>query len=430
MKVELVIEAKAALDALAAADIAASDRAALDGMLVHLGRVRGVVAGFDVEIARRSRQLAAEGRSECAEDVMAEHGRRAGRDARAVAAREKACQAMPVFEEAMTAGAVSSGHVDALAAAAHGLDETAMAEFAGQATTLRQHAESHSVEDFARQCRELARAVSGDDGESRLAGQRRQRRVRRWVDQITGMHHLHAQLDPEAAARVDAALDAATRARRSEEHRAEGKPDESPTWDQDCADALVELITGARSVDRRVPDIAVHIDWATLLHGAHEHSLCETSDGTTLPVSTVRRLCCDAEIFPVVLGADGAVLDAGRSQRLAHREQRRALRAMYRTCGHPHCTTPFDRCEIHHVQWWEHFGPTDLANLLPLCGFHHHLVHEGGWTLTIKPDRTLTVRRPDGTITFEGSTINRTPADTTTEPVERAGHPRGRPPPP
>jgi len=34
--------------------------------------------------------------------------------------------------------------------------------------------------------------------------------------------------------------------------------------------------------------------------------VCETVDGVPIPVSTMRRMCCDAEVFPVVLGADGS----------------------------------------------------------------------------------------------------------------------------
>ena len=30
-------------------------------------------------------------------------------------------------------------------------------------------------------------------------------------------------------------------------------------------------------------------------------------------------------------------------------------------------------------------GRTDIANMIPLCEKHHHLVHEGGWTLTDDP---------------------------------------------
>ena len=62
----------------------------------------------------------------------------------------------------------------------------------------------------------------------------------------------------------------------------------------------------------------------------------------------------------------------------------------------PVVTSHFDRCEIHHIVPWELGGLTDLANLLPTCSYHHHLVHEGGWSLHLAPDRLLTIRQPDG----------------------------------
>jgi hypothetical protein len=67
---------------------------------------------------------------------------------------------------------------------------------------------------------------------------------------------------------------------------------------------------------------------------------------------------------------------------------------MYRTCAAPECDVPFHRCEIHHIHWFEHGGPTDLSNLIPLCSRHHHLVHELGWHLHLAPDRTLTITAP------------------------------------
>ena len=127
-----------------------------------------------------------------------------------------------------------------------------------------------------------------------------------------------------------------------------------------------------------------------------------------------------------MLGADGEALAVGREQRVANRAQRRALRAMYRTCAHPHCDIAFDHCQIHHVIPWERFGLTDLENLLPLCSKHHHLVHEGRWRLTLQPDRTITLHRPDRTHYFTGNTIDRQrasrrPAKTTT--CDQPDHP-------
>ena len=96
---------------------------------------------------------------------------------------------------------------------------------------------------------------------------------------------------------------------------------------------------------------------------------------------------------------------------------------MHTTCAHPDCTVRYDNCQIHHVVPWEHGGPSDLANLLPLCTTHHHHVHEGGWTLTLNPDRTIELRRPDGTTHYTGTTITRAPTGlTATTHHQHAGH--------
>ena len=135
----------------------------------------------------------------------------------------------------------------------------------------------------------------------------------------------------------------------------------------------------------------------------------------------------DATMLAVTLGPNGEVLDVGRERRTANRAQRRALRAMYRTCAHPHCSVAFDRCRIHHIIWWTNHGLTDLHNLLPLCEQHHHLVHEGHWTLTMTPDRIATWTRPDGTIWHTGPTINRTTPAERTKDQRQLGRPSSPP---
>ncbi len=83
---------------------------------------------------------------------------------------------------------------------------------------------------------------------------------------------------------------------------------------------------------------------------------------------------------------------------------------MHRGCAYPGCGIGFDACRIHHVRWWwRDTGPTDIGNLLPVCEHHHHLVHEGGWTLDLAPDRVATWTRPDGHVHHVGSTIDRIP---------------------
>jgi hypothetical protein len=153
----------------------------------------------------------------------------------------------------------------------------------------------------------------------------------------------------------------------------------------------------------------VLIDLDTLRNGLHEHSISEAADGTPLPPATIRRLCCQADLIPAVLDGDGEVLDVGRAKRLATPAQRRALLSMYTTCAWPDCRVPIDRCEIHHPDDWLHGGPTNLDNLVPACPGHHHLIHDGNWTLTLETHRHLTITRPDGTTHHTGPTTNRRP---------------------
>jgi hypothetical protein len=252
------------------------------------------------------------------------------------------------------------------------------------------------------------------------------------------MHHTHLALDPVRDARLHSAVNAELARLRATDQR------ETP-WAQLLVDAFVDAVAGTPAVAAgsdhpaddssdavsgrvdRVPEITVLIDWQNLLDDAAGAGICETDNGIPLPVATVRRLCCDAEILPAVLGADGEVLDAGRSARTANRAQRRALRAMHRGCAHPDCSVGFDACRIHHVRWWwNDRGRTD--NLLPLCERHHHLVHKGGWTLTMTPDRVATWRRPDGTLFHRGSTIDRRPTDNSTERTVSDPHANGRRP--
>ena len=396
-------EVVATVTELTAADPACCDRDGLATLAADVRRVRAWLDAVDARIAVHAARLAADGACEPAGDLLAGGGRRASRDAAAAARRGEVCDQLPKVHDALAAGAVSAGHVDAIARTAAGLDDAARSELKELEPAIVGSAKTKPVEAFEREMSELGRILSRDDGVTQLARLKQQRRVRRWVDRQTGMCKTLLELDPETDARVAAAFDAAVAAARA---RQQG---DDVDFEHLRADALVELITGGRSTDRRVPEVSVLIDLETLCHGLHERSVCETGDGNPLPPETIRRLCCDADLLPIVLGGDGVPLDLGRTQRLASHDQRRALRALYRHCAFPGCTVRFDDCRIHHVTWWDKFGPTDLPNLLPLCEAHHHLVHEGGWTLTIDPDRTITLQRPDGTIHDHGDTTNRTP---------------------
>ncbi len=109
--------------------------------------------------------------------------------------------------------------------------------------------------------------------------------------------------------------------------------------------------------------------------------LAQTETGELLSASTIRRLCCDAEIIPAVLGGPSQVLDVGRQQRLVTAAIWKALVVRDHHCRFPHCTRPPVMCHAHHITHWADGGATSLDNLILLCGHHHRLIHAGPWHL-------------------------------------------------
>lgn len=98
--------------------------------------------------------------------------------------------------------------------------------------------------------------------------------------------------------------------------------------------------------------------------------------GTDAPISAgdLRRLCCDADIVPVVLGGDSEILDVGREQRLVTAPIRTALNVRDRGCIFPGCDKPPASCHAHHIIPWQSGGPTSLDNLVLVCAHHHGIV--------------------------------------------------------
>jgi hypothetical protein len=43
--------------------------------------------------------------------------------------------------------------------------------------------------------------------------------------------------------------------------------------------------------------------------------------------------------------------------------------------------------EFTHIRHWADGGPTDFANLVLLCGFHHRLIHQSAWEVEMHAGR-------------------------------------------
>jgi hypothetical protein len=46
---------------------------------------------------------------------------------------------------------------------------------------------------------------------------------------------------------------------------------------------------------------------------------------------------------------------------------------------------PAYRAHAHHLEHWAHGGATNRDNLILLCNFHHHRLHDGGYLIRKTP---------------------------------------------
>ena len=106
--------------------------------------------------------------------------------------------------------------------------------------------------------------------------------------------------------------------------------------------------------------------------------------GPLLTDAERRYLTCDATC-EVWFERDGQAIGAGRATRLINRRLRRALEHRHPTCAVPGCGATRG-LHAHHIRHWEDGGPTELANLVLLCPYHHRLHHRGVITITGPPE--------------------------------------------
>lgn len=167
--------------------------------------------------------------------------------------------------------------------------------------------------------------------------------------------------------------------------------------EQRRADALVQLASGSApngddaGVDRAT--VVVHVSPETLAGG---EGGCEIEGGGVIHAETAKRLICSGRLQAVIEDAFRNPVRIGRSSREPTPAMMRALRHRDGECRFPACGAR-RFTNAHHIRWWSGGGPTELDNLLLVCGFHHRLVHEYGWRVGRTSEGVVTWFRSDGT---------------------------------
>ncbi|MBA3293929.1 MAG: DUF222 domain-containing protein [Geodermatophilaceae bacterium] len=101
--------------------------------------------------------------------------------------------------------------------------------------------------------------------------------------------------------------------------------------------------------------------------------------GQILSPALARRLACDAQLIPIVLGSASQPLDVGTQQRCFTGARRIAVEERDGGCVMPGCSRPAAWCDVHHLLHWADGGSTAVDNGALACGEHHPLFETGDW---------------------------------------------------
>ena len=298
---------------------------------------------------------------------------------------------MPVVRKAFHAGDLDEPRVRLLAAAR----EANPVFFAQAEQVLVDSFTGLSMKDFVTGV-DLWRQNADLEAAEEDAFHLRDRRYLNVSPTLGGAVRIDGQLDPEAGQTVLDAL-------RSITDPAQLDPSDTRSPGQRRADALTQLCAdhladGGTPVSGGFrPQVTITASYETLL-GLVEGTGCRTEDCGLLTPGVARKILCDAEVTPVVLGGESQPIDIGRSTRVIPPHIRKLLNLRDQACVIPGCQSRPRYCDAHHVIHWADGGPTCLDNLCLLCARHHTMVHDGTVTLPagiLERAHQATRRRPD-----------------------------------
>ncbi|MFW6598305.1 DUF222 domain-containing protein [Propionibacteriaceae bacterium Y2011] len=241
---------------------------------------------------------------------------------------------------------------------------------------LAEHAVLLSPRDFRRYANKLVDVINPDgtrpDDEHHEA-----HRGLAWYEARDGSWRIEGRITPALGHKLDALLDPLS---LPHEDGPEGPDTRDPG--QRRHDALEMIID--RFLRGDLPNfggtpvsVIVNIDHQDLVdrtgHGTY-------ADGTPIHTTTLMNLADEATVIPAWLAANGAVLDLGRTQRIANKAITHALHARDQGCSFPGCHVEPQWCERHHVIAWLDGGETKITNMTLLCRYHHHNFERLRWT--------------------------------------------------
>ncbi|HWF41900.1 MAG TPA: DUF222 domain-containing protein [Acidothermaceae bacterium] len=305
--------------------------------------------------------------------------------ARARLALHHALERRPVVDAAFSAGDIGQ---DAATVVCSAIDMLPGGVPAALNTEIEQllvdTARDEGTKAVVQRANEIANRFDPDGFEQQEA-MVRDRRFLQIVRKPDGTLTLRGCLDKESAALALAVLDPLA----APLPMADGRPD-TRAAEVRYGDALVQALQLATSALPEVRGERPHMFVTTTLESLQRQvgsALGSLEGGHLISRGALRRIACDVNVIPVVLGTAGQPLDIGRGTRLVPLGLRRAVVARDGGCAFPGCDRPPSWCDAHHIVHWADGGDTSLRNLVLLCGHHHERMHGDHWTITIIDER-------------------------------------------
>jgi hypothetical protein len=295
---------------------------------------------------------------------------------------------MSQSRQALALGRVSPEQADVIVRSIEALPSGELVRRRGEAELLR-HAAALDASELARAGRHLARVVDPDGADHRLEQElereERAAHADRYLsivaDRMGGVR-VRGRGTAEDGALLRAALLPLTSPEPVLDETTADRVYDPRDHGARCWDALIAAARHCLGTDL-VPDshgtrprLAVTLDHEALKTGLAGRDVPTSEDGFELSVAAVRRLACDADLIPAVLGTRGEVLDVGRLRRLVTPVIWTAVVLRDRHCAFPGCSRPPVMCHAHHIVHWVDGGTTKLDNLVLLCGHHHRVLHD------------------------------------------------------
>lgn len=203
----------------------------------------------------------------------------------------------------------------------------------------------------------------------------------RFTPKSNGRLAFRGELDREASALFQTVLSPLAKPRPTTEEGPDVR-DQAERY----GDALAEVLQLAADTGNLPSEGGEkpHVLVTTSLDALREQLQQSLLDGIgVLDAASARRIACDCKLIPAVLGAHSEPLDIGRISYTVPIAIRRALILRDGGCAFPGCDRPHRWCHSHHIIHWADGGPTELGNLVLLCGRHHRLIHHSSWRVTI-----------------------------------------------